>query len=53
MSSQADLDAELDSYMLRDTDYAAKKLNDDLDDYFKTKKPEEAEEGEAAAEAKE
>jgi hypothetical protein len=39
--------------MLRDSDYAAKKLDDDLDDYFKEKKPEAAEEGEAAAEAKE
>lgn len=33
--TQDQLDAELEKYMLKDQDYAAKKLDEDLDNYFK------------------
>ena len=35
-TSQTDLDAQLDAYMLKDTDYAKTKLDGDLDSYFAT-----------------
>ena len=36
--TRANLDDDLDKYMMRDKKKGASKLNDDLDDYFKQKK---------------
>jgi hypothetical protein len=58
-SSQADLDKDLETWMLKDKKQGTKHLNDDLDDYFKNKpekeekKAAEAEEGKATEAATE
>ena len=36
-STQADLDKDLETWMLKDKKQGTKYLNDDLDDYFKNK----------------
>lgn len=48
---QEDLDAEMDAYFMKDSKTAVQRLDNDLDDYFKTKPAETEAEAEAEVEA--